>query len=57
MKNEPRWICFVPSTPKPKTKTWRVDSTESGVELGYVEWNGRWRCYVFAPLSEMYLDI
>jgi hypothetical protein len=47
-----KWIRFVPSTPKPKTKTWRVDSIESGVELAYIEWSGRWRCYVFVPLID-----
>ena len=50
--SEPKYIRFVPSTPKPKTKTWRVESTESGVELGYVAWYGRWRCYTFAPLND-----
>jgi hypothetical protein len=55
--SEPKWIRFVLSDYRRnpnrvyKTKVWRVDSKD-GVELGYIEWYSRWRCYTFTPLAD-----
>ena len=54
--SESKWIIFVPTEPKPKTKTWEVwtkekgkPSFEGGDFLGGVRWFGPWRCYAFYP--------
>lgn len=44
------YIKFVEDTPKPKTKTWRVETRdEHGVVLGWVRWFASWRKYSYFP--------
>lgn len=42
-------IRFVPGPDKPKTKTWMVESNESGCVLGWIAWYSQWRTYGFFP--------
>jgi len=37
---------------KPKTTEWCVENNKSGGTLGFIEWYGPWRQYVFTPLEE-----
>lgn len=44
-------ICFVLGVPNPKTKTWLVETKDSGQIIGGIAWFGPWRCYSFLPNS------
>jgi hypothetical protein len=44
-------ILFVPSIPKPKTKTWCVKNQYGHEDIGYIQWHAPWRKYSFFPIS------
>lgn len=39
------------ANPGGKTRKWTLRSRSNGDVLGLIEWAGRWRSYVFAPLD------
>jgi len=48
-----KWIVFrfLRMSESGKTQVWEVVNTDESLLLGYVEWFGRWRKYIFRPLS------
>jgi hypothetical protein len=44
-----KWIEFVLSEEKPKTKVWTVEVKENGDIIGTVKWYSGWRKYAFFP--------
>jgi hypothetical protein len=59
MAAEPKWIRFVEKPPlksAQKTKRWHVETKggdEAGFLIGEIIWDGRWRCYAFAPVENV----
>lgn len=45
MKTQYRFIEFIESDPKPKTRVWICKNRRQGARLGIVQWFGRWRRY------------
>lgn len=47
------WVRFRPANrPERKTPSWVVETKDEGVELAYIHFFPRWRCFVFEPLDE-----
>lgn len=49
MKTIYRFIEFIESKPKPKTKVWKCMNRSQKDQLGIVEWYGPWRRYAYTP--------
>ncbi len=46
-----KWIKFVETEPKPKTKTWAVMAKVDDALLGVIKWYASWRKYAFFPVA------
>ena len=51
-----KYIRFVETAPKPKTRVWTVLAVDGNVPLGEVKWFGRWRGYAFFPGPELVFE-
>jgi hypothetical protein len=54
--NEPKYIQFIEHgvSPSGKTKIWQITSKDDFNDfLGWIKWDGAWRCYSFYPTSNV----
>ena len=50
------FLAFTEGTPKPKTRTWTIQSTMGGGELGTISWYAPWRKYTYHSLPGLVFD-
>ncbi len=47
-----KYLEFYKGTNKPKTQLFLVRSKKHNINLGFIKWYSRWRCYAFFPEEE-----